>query len=212
MSAISLASPTAWSLSGAALLEPWRERARNGQAAPSETPSATRSERQLWAALSQLGAGWMREYSTGRYRLDFFLPSAGLAVEVDGGSHFGPVARASDEVRDLWHAERGIETMRVAAEHVERDAPGVVEEIERRVQLRLGAAAPAFEDARLSYTGELVVEPTEPEAEDLTRASDDAESEIESFAVAAPCETVLPSFLAPTLLTSLRDRLRAVSR
>src|SRR5689334_12261890 len=147
---------TAWSLSGEAVLAPWRERVSSTVPSQRWQVEPTRSELLLWSALSELNLGWVREFANGRYRLDFFLPSHALAVEVDGSSHYGNVAREYDAKRDEWHATRGIETMRVSAEHVERDLPGVLEDIAKRVALR-GLNAGAAVESPLSESGEAVV-------------------------------------------------------
>ncbi len=86
--------------------------------------------------------GWQREYVTGPFRLDFYCPLARLAVEVDGGSHLGREARERDDLRDEWHKARKITTMRVSADHVERDLAGVLEEIRQRLRVQTGQPVP----------------------------------------------------------------------
>ncbi|MGB8651969.1 MAG: DUF559 domain-containing protein [Mycobacteriales bacterium] len=100
-------------LTGSPLLDPWRirlrlERRGELQAPPPRRPTA--SEVRLWEALDALEVGWCREYATGPYRLDFYLPSSALAVEVDGPSHWGRQAAERDQLRDQWHQLRGIRT------------------------------------------------------------------------------------------------------
>jgi very-short-patch-repair endonuclease len=61
----------------------------------------TPSEEALWQALrgSALGVAFKRQVVLGgRYIVDFFAPSVGLAIEVDGGCH--RVTRALDRRRD----------------------------------------------------------------------------------------------------------------
>lgn len=87
----------------------------------------------LWEALDAHGQGWLREHVTGPYRLDFYLPSVRLAVEVDGASHQGRVRFEKDALRDAWHAGRGITTRRFSADEVERDLPWVLDEVRRQV-------------------------------------------------------------------------------
>ena len=100
-------------------------------------PGSTRSEWLLWGALRRRPPGWLAEVPTGRYRLDFFCPDAMLAVEVDGGSHYGRERAGYDERRDLWHLDEGIESLRVSAREVERDLPGVLSIIDGRVASRM---------------------------------------------------------------------------
>lgn len=131
-------------LTGSPELDPWRIRYRlelAGELRPSQgwhREGPTPSELMLWAALQAEAPGWSREYTTGPYRLDFYCPVARLAVEVDGGSHFGRDAGQRDALRDEWHRAKGITTMRVSADHVERDVAGLLEEIRRRVRSLLG--------------------------------------------------------------------------
>lgn len=133
-------------LTGSAVLDPWRIRHRldlRGLLEPEPRRTApTRSEVLLWQALEPRPEGWLREYSTGPYRLDFFCPALRLAVEVDGGSHYGRAAADKDELRDQWHALRGITTRRFSANHVERDVGGVRAEIADAVAARLASSSP----------------------------------------------------------------------
>lgn len=131
-------------LTGSPELDPWRIRYRLLLAGELDEPKRERdqritlSERMLWSVLEPEPHGWQREYVTGPFRLDFYCPLARLAVEVDGGSHAGHQARARDALRDEWHKARRITTMRVSADHVERDLPGVLEEIRRRLSVQVG--------------------------------------------------------------------------
>lgn len=136
-------------LTGSLVLDPWRIRLRLELAGELELPEvrrqqqATRSELLLWALLEDEPPGWEREYSTGLYRLDFYCPSARLAVEVDGGSHYGREAAERDALRDDWHRARGITTKRYSASEVEREPAWVLREIHQL----LGTAAPVGERA-----------------------------------------------------------------
>lgn len=136
-------------LTGSALLDPWRIRHRLAMTGELAEPPRKRdqrttlSERMLWSVLEPEPDGWQREYATGPFRLDFYCPLGRLAVEVDGGSHFGRQANERDSLRDEWHRTRQITTMRVSADHVERDLPGVLEEIRQRLRLQLGLPEPA---------------------------------------------------------------------
>ncbi|MCW2778030.1 MAG: hypothetical protein JWN17_1755 [Frankiales bacterium] len=126
-------------LTGSQIVDPWRIRHRlelaGELAAPrvDRGPAVTRSEKLLWELLEHALPGWEREYSTGLYRLDFYCPAARLAVEVDGGSHYGREAGARDALRDDWHRARGITTKRFSALEVERDAHWVVDQIQQVV-------------------------------------------------------------------------------
>ncbi len=72
----------------------------------------------LWQALRggrAAGLRFRRQHPIGPYILDFFCPSARLAVEVDGAAHdFARQARY-DERRNAWLAARNIRVLRVTA-------------------------------------------------------------------------------------------------
>lgn len=180
---------TAWEdedlppLTGSPLLDPWRIRLRlerRGELQPPAPRRPTASEEKLWTALEALEVGWRREYATGPYRLDFYLPWAALAVEVDGPSHWGRQAAERDEMRDQWHQRRGIRTLRVSDREVLDDLNGVLHLIGRELEVRSMAAR-----AR-------VPTPLGNEVAVLAEAAAVVEAEI--VRLAAACETVLPTF------------------
>ncbi len=72
-----------------------------------------------------------RQYSVGRYILDFYCPEARLAVEVDGDSHFGDGAERRDAVRQQYIESFGIAFVRCTNGDVYGNLEGVLEEIER---------------------------------------------------------------------------------
>ena len=83
----------------------------------------TPSEEALWQALrgDALGVALKRQVVLGgRYIVDFFAPSVGLVVEVDGGVHRG--SRAADRRRDEKLRRYGYRVLRVDATLVLRDA------------------------------------------------------------------------------------------
>ncbi|MGH7281137.1 MAG: endonuclease domain-containing protein [Polyangiaceae bacterium] len=102
-------------------------RARHMRIAP------TRSEALLWEALrgGQLGVRFRRQVVLGPFMVDFFATSARLVVEVDGGIHLA--TREHDARRDAALAERGIRTVRVEAELVERDVAAAVARVRAAV-------------------------------------------------------------------------------
>jgi hypothetical protein len=96
----------------------------------------------LWGRLVQEPEVWFAEHPTGGpYTLDFFCPSARLAVEIDGPSHWAPGMAEKEFVRDAWHQARGIVTKRFSADEVERDLDWVLSEI----RVLLVADAPQLE-------------------------------------------------------------------
>lgn len=93
--------------------------------------AATEPERLLWARLKARDQGvvFKRQQPIGPYVLDFFCYRAQLAVEVDGSLHDGD----RDEARDRYFAGLGIETYRVSAAEVYRDADAVADGIKLKV-------------------------------------------------------------------------------
>lgn len=95
----------------------------------------TLSETALWHELERGSPfGWERERPWGNFRLDFYCAAARLAVEVDGSSHRN--RHEADAARDAWFAAQGVETLRIPARDVERDAAAVVARINRRCLAR----------------------------------------------------------------------------
>ena len=96
----------------------------------------TEPERLLWARLKDRGNGivFKRQQPLGPYVLDFFCYRAQIAVEVDGYHHGEEAQAARDDVRDAYLARRGIETYRITAAEVYRNADAVADGIWLRVE------------------------------------------------------------------------------
>jgi len=74
----------------------------------------TDSEALLWDELRDKrcrGVRFRRQAVLFGYIVDFFAPSVGLAVEVDGSSHYG--RESADVSRDANLSMRGVSTLRV---------------------------------------------------------------------------------------------------
>jgi very-short-patch-repair endonuclease len=64
-----------------------------------------------------------RQHPIGHYILDFYCPSARLAIEIDGDAHGHPDQQRHDRLRDAWLASRNVRVLRVPASAVlDRDA------------------------------------------------------------------------------------------
>jgi len=78
----------------------------------------------LWQALrrGQLGAlRFRRQHPVGPYILDFYCPSAHLAIEVDGLAHDTAPQAHHDERRRTWLAQRGITVLRIGDNDLLKD-------------------------------------------------------------------------------------------
>lgn len=86
----------------------------------------------LWQVLRNRklnGHKFRRQYSVDRYVLDFYCPSAKLAIEIDGDSHFSEAAIKSDEIRQKTIEELGIRFLRFTNFDVYENLDGVVKKI-----------------------------------------------------------------------------------
>jgi very-short-patch-repair endonuclease len=86
-------------------------------------------EQKLWRGLrsAQLGESFRRQHPVGPYVLDFYCPSLGLGIELDGDEHAGRVAR--DAVRTRFLNSRGIQVIRFSNREVWSNLDGVREAI-----------------------------------------------------------------------------------
>jgi very-short-patch-repair endonuclease len=95
-----------------------------------QTP--TEAEKILWKALrrNQIGGvSFRRQHPIGRYVLDFYCPSAGLAIEVDGGQHAAGQQKEIDLRRDQWLAANGVRMLRFWNNEVLSNLQGVLQTI-----------------------------------------------------------------------------------
>jgi very-short-patch-repair endonuclease len=96
----------------------------------------------LWSRLrgrGPEGLRFRRQHPIGSVILDFYCPSARLAIEVDGSSHFDDEAIARDMARDRWLRSQGIEVQRIPASSVCRELDDVVDGILRFADMRRAA-------------------------------------------------------------------------
>ena len=95
----------------------------------------TEAEKAFWSRVrnSQIsGLRFFREYSLGSYVLDYYCPALKLAVELDGGQHNQPDARAYDAVRSEFLNAHGIEVIRFWNNDVLNGIEGVIAVLEMR--------------------------------------------------------------------------------
>ena len=96
----------------------------------------------LWSRLRGRGPDrptFRRQHPYGNIILDFYCPSARLAVEVDGATHWDDEAREKDEARDFWLEGQGIEVMRIPASRIYHRLGDVTDAILRRADERIAA-------------------------------------------------------------------------
>jgi very-short-patch-repair endonuclease len=97
----------------------------------------TQPERILWQKIrgSQIcDVKFRRQFSVGRYILDFYAPSLKLAVELDGDSHFEGNQQLYDKSRDEYLRSFNIRVLRFTNLEVMENLDGVLESIAAEIQ------------------------------------------------------------------------------
>ena len=96
-----------------------------------------------WLRQRPDGLKFRRQHPTGAYVLDFFCSDARLAIEVDGEAHSRGDRPSRDAARDRWLQEAGIETLRVPAIELLKNADGALQWIVTSAKARLPLHHPA---------------------------------------------------------------------
>ena len=92
----------------------------------------SKAEILLWLELKNKKIGgnkFRRQYSVGRYVVDFYCPILKLAIEVDGGYHFADGAQEYDEIRQKIIESYGIKFLRFSDGDVIQNLPKILESI-----------------------------------------------------------------------------------
>jgi len=90
--------------------------------------SQTDTERKLWSILrnrSLNGIKFRRQFPIGNYILDFYSPDHKLAIEADGGHHYGDVCQKNDSKRDEEISQAGIKIYDSNLENALAELPAV---------------------------------------------------------------------------------------
>lgn len=113
-------------------VKPWKYRKAKQMA-----KNQTRTEKNLWDKLKnkQLGVWIYKQKIILGYIVDFWCPSAGLAIEVDGTSH--RKRKAYDKNRDNVLKKKGIVTMRFSNKEVNKNSAAVATLIKTKIKQRL---------------------------------------------------------------------------
>ena len=112
----------------------------------------------LWSALrGKQVVGWKfrRQYSIGSYIVDFYCPSARLAIEVDGDSHYQPGVEQYDKRRQAIIESTGIHVLRFTNAAVRANLDEVIEAI--KLALAEPPVVPLDKGDRAHATSELLV-------------------------------------------------------
>jgi len=84
------------------------------------------------------GAKFRRQFSVGRYILDFYCPEYRLGIEADGGQHYGYQDRQRDELRTIELSKIGVEIIRFNDQEIFNNIEGVYEIIQRAIEKKRG--------------------------------------------------------------------------
>jgi very-short-patch-repair endonuclease len=99
----------------------------------------TKAEVLLWIQMKnrQLqGHRVLRQFSVGRYVLDFYIPKLKLAIEVDGATHLTDEQRKYDRKRQKEVENLGIHFLRFTNPEIYQDMDNVLEKIRKKCEER----------------------------------------------------------------------------
>jgi len=82
-----------------------------------------------WLRSRPNGLKFRRQHPAGPYIVDFYCPSARLAIEVDGNGHDMAEQVAHDARRDAWLQAQGLRILRIRAVDIFRDFDAVGRQI-----------------------------------------------------------------------------------
>ena len=75
-----------------------------------------------------------RQFSIGRYILDFYTPEYKLGIEADGGQHYEENGTQNDELRTRELSKLGVEILRFSDRDILTNIDGVYEIIQKTVE------------------------------------------------------------------------------
>ncbi len=97
----------------------------------------TDTEKKLWAILRNrqlTGVKFRRQFSIGKYILDFYSPEYKLGIEADGGQHYEDKVKQQDEFRTRELSRLGVQILRFSDWEILTNAEGVCEMIQQTIE------------------------------------------------------------------------------
>lgn len=97
----------------------------------------TETEAILWSQLKERKLGklrFRRQYSIGRYVVDFYCPSLKLVIEIDGEVHSSVEAQKYDRIRDQFLKSLGLRIMHFRNQDVQNNLSRILEIIRDEVR------------------------------------------------------------------------------
>ncbi len=96
----------------------------------------TPEEKHLWYDfLKKLPVTVKRQYGIENYIVDFFIPYAKIAIEIDGSQHYEPEAKSADILRDERLKTYGIKVLRYTNMEIKKNFYGVTTDILNHLNL-----------------------------------------------------------------------------
>ena len=95
----------------------------------------TKTETLLWKRLQRkkTGVRFLRQYSIGKFVVDFYAPSIKLAIEADGVTHISPEEIEYDQIRQSIIAEHKITFLRFTNLEIYDDIENVEQKIRDKI-------------------------------------------------------------------------------
>jgi very-short-patch-repair endonuclease len=89
---------------------------------------ATPQEVILWSRLrnNQLGKKFRRQYTIGRYIIDFYCVEERLVIEIDGAQHFNEIAVQYDSARTTFLQQQDCRVLRFPNNEININIDGVL--------------------------------------------------------------------------------------
>lgn len=107
---------------------------KNIPLAKSLRKNMTKEERHLWYDfLRKHPVRFQRQKAIGKYIVDFYCASAGVAIELDGSQHFEPEELKKDFLRTKALEKMGIQVVRIPNNEIWKNFCGVCEYIDSLV-------------------------------------------------------------------------------
>jgi very-short-patch-repair endonuclease len=80
-----------------------------------------------------VGVKFRRQFSVGRYILDFYCPAYKLGIEADGGQHYVPEGQQQDNRRRIELSRIGVRILRFSDTDILKNIEGVWETIQQEL-------------------------------------------------------------------------------
>lgn len=99
----------------------------------------------LWSKLKGKGLNnykFRRQYSVGKFVIDFYCPKSKLAIEIDGDSHFVEGAKERDRERQTIIETFGITFLRFTNREIYENIDGVLDKIVEHIKIRHSITPP----------------------------------------------------------------------